>query len=289
MVSANSFSNGPSLPVPKKSRVSRRVAMTVVFLAFAAVPLAGAQVRVPDSTLVHLKLHYDLTTENVSKGDRIEFDVAENVVLNDHVVIPKGAVAWGSVIRVKGAGKKNAKDALVAFKFVGVHAIDKSEISLRQLPTKSKKSDSRENEIEENSPIPGLRQRMIGAAAGKDFAAYTDGDALVTAPDAPPPTSAQPTSPSPATTAGASAPIAPPPIVAPQVEVQEASVEFNATPSGADIVIDGAFVGSTPSTLRLKPGHHEIEIRMAGYRSWKRTISIEPGSHPSINPTLEKE
>ncbi len=54
--------------------------------------LHAAQVRVPEGTLVRLKVHADITTENVVKGDRVEFDVAENVAVNDRVVIPKGAV-----------------------------------------------------------------------------------------------------------------------------------------------------------------------------------------------------
>jgi hypothetical protein len=54
--------------------------------------LHAAQVRVPEGTLVRFTLHNDLTTENAAKGGRVEFDVAENVAVNDRVVIPKGAV-----------------------------------------------------------------------------------------------------------------------------------------------------------------------------------------------------
>ena len=67
------------------------------------------------------------------------------------------------------------------------------------------------------------------------------------------------------------------------------SVEFDSTPDGADIAIDGNLVGNTPSTLRLIPGHHSIEIRMAGYRTWSRIMVVDPESHPSVRAILVKQ
>jgi PEGA domain len=48
-------------------------------------------------------------------------------------------------------------------------------------------------------------------------------------------------------------------------------------------------VGNTPSTLRLKPGEHEIMIRMSGYTSWQRKMKVAPGSHPSVMASLQKK
>lgn len=266
-------------------------------LVVAAVPLAAAQVRVPDGTLVALKLHYNLTTENVLKGDRVDFDVAENVVVDGHVVIPRGAVAWGKVIKVKGAGKKNAKDAFVTFAFSGVRSVDSQTIDLRLLPYKSKKHDSSDEEVVEASPIPGLRERMIGAPQGKEYAAYTDGEILVNVPERAPAPSA-PAAPAAGEAAGANpaAPAKPEatkaaaPAVSPALLLapEPAAVDFRSNPSAADIVIDGNFVGSTPSTLRLAPGEHKIEIRMTGYSSWERQMKVASGSHPSIEARLQK-
>ncbi len=273
-----------------RDRWSRSVRI-VPLLTVLSIPLPAAQVRVPAGTLVRINLHYDLTTENALKGDRVEFDVAENVVVNNYVVIPKGAVAWGQVIRVKGAGKKKVKDASITFRFMAVRATDNQEISLRALPSKSKKAEAKENEIEANSPIPGLRERMIGAEKGKEYAAYTDINALVNAPEGGPTTPSAPAPPSIATPASAPAPPSPAPAPAPGglLGLEEASIEFSSTPSGADILIDGSFVGNTPSTLRVAPGRHVIELRVGGYRPWTRTMTVEPGSHPSIRATLEKD
>lgn len=264
-----------------------------VALAWTAPRLSAAQVRVPNGTLVRLKVHADITTENVVKGDRVEFDVAENVTLNNRVVIPKGAVAHGVVRDVKGAGKKRAKDAAVIFRFVAVRAADNQEIPLRLVPTKSRRGDSSENDVEINTPIPGLRETMIGAEAGKDFAAYTNTDALVNAPEAP----AASTTVTGTTTSGgppAAAPATPgpapqPPALAVVFPPEDAYVDFNSNPTGADIVINGTSRGNTPLRLQIPPGRHVIEIRLAGYRTWTRNMVVDPGSKPSVRATLEKE
>jgi hypothetical protein len=253
-----------------------------VALAWTVPRLSAAQVRVPDGTLVRLKLHADITTENVVKGDRVEFDVAENVTLSNRVVIPKGAVARGVVTDVKGAGKKKAKDAAVTFRFVAVRAADNQEIPLRVMPTKSRKGEASESEMEINTPIPGLRERMIGAEAGKDFAAYTDTDALINVPEVPSTSAAA----SGATAPGSAAQPAIPAVVLPP---EEAYVDFNSNPMGADIVINGTSRGNTPLRLQVPPGRHVIEIRLAGYRTWTRNMVVDSGSKPSVRATLEKE
>jgi len=269
----------------------RYLAAGVVGLALVwAVPLLlAAQVRVPEGMLVRLKFHADITTENVVKGDRVEFDVTENVTVNNRVVIPKGAVARGVVTDVKGAGKKRAKDAAVFFRLVAVRATDNQEIALRVMPTKPRKADASENVVEINTPIPGLRERMIGAEKGRDVAAYTDTDALVNAPEpATETTTTGGTGPGgqPRTTAGPTVQTPPPPVVLPP---EDAYVDFNSNPVGADILINGTSRGSTPLRLQLPPGRHVIEIRLAGYRTWTRNMVVDPGSKPSVRATLEKE
>lgn len=68
---------------------------------------------------------------------------------------------------------------------------------------------------------------------------------------------------------------------------ERASIDFATDPSGADILIDGSFVGTTPSTLRVTAGRHVIELRLNGYRTWAQTMEVEPGSHATLRKTLE--
>lgn len=67
-----------------------------------------------------------------------------------------------------------------------------------------------------------------------------------------------------------------------------ASLTVKSTPDGADIMADGKFRGSTPSTLRLAPGDHTISVAAAGFKSWERTIPLSSGSSVTLNATLEK-
>lgn len=258
----------------------------IACLILVAGPVSAAQVRLREGTLVRLKLLYNTTTENVVKGDRVEFDVAENVVVNDRVVIQKGAPAWGQVTDVKGAGKKRAKDASVTFRFMAVKTVDNQQVAMRVLPTKPRKPDSHDNEIEENSLIPGMSDRTTGAEKGKEYAAYTDTETVVNAPDAPA-TAPQGGE----ATAGASkSTVAPPPIEPPPPPPpEEAYVDFNSNPPGADVNIDGRFHGNTPTRISLPPGKHLIEIRLAGHRTWIRNMVVDPGSKPSVRATLDQE
>jgi hypothetical protein len=57
-----------------------------------------------------------------------------------------------------------------------------------------------------------------------------------------------------------------------------AEVEVSSEPNGADIEVDGAFAGSTPSTLQLPTGEHVIAVKKAGYKSWERKVKITGGS-----------
>jgi hypothetical protein len=249
-------------------------------------PLSAAQVRLREGTLVRLKLLYNVTTDNVARGDRVEFDVAEDLLVNDHVVISKGAPAWGQVVEVKGAGKKRAKAASVTFRMMAVKMVDNQQVPLRVMPTKPKKSDSRDNEIVEDSLIPGMEERTIGAARGRDYTAYTDTEALVNVPDAPRATQ----------TAGASAPGGPTSAAAPlkpertpPPPVEDAYVDFNSTPPGGDVIVDNRFRGNTPLKITLPPGRHLIEIRLTGHRTWIRNMMVDPGSKPSVRAALDQE
>jgi general secretion pathway protein A len=67
-----------------------------------------------------------------------------------------------------------------------------------------------------------------------------------------------------------------------------ASLSIDSSPRGADIEIDGAFVGNTPSRISIAPGSHQIEARKKGFASWTRSLNVTGGSI-HLNAELEKE
>ncbi len=57
--------------------------------------------------------------------------------------------------------------------------------------------------------------------------------------------------------------------------------------AGAEIYIDGKFVGDTPSTISLASGTHQIAIKALGKRDWKREIEVIKGSQVTLHPVLD--
>lgn len=71
------------------------------------------------------------------------------------------------------------------------------------------------------------------------------------------------------------------------VSPKEAKIKMTSTPSGADIEVDGGFVGNTPSEITLTAGDHNVSIRKSGFKPWERKIKVT-GGDISLNAELER-
>jgi hypothetical protein len=65
-----------------------------------------------------------------------------------------------------------------------------------------------------------------------------------------------------------------------------ATVTITSNVAGADIEVDGAFVGNTPTSLQLTGGQHRIVVK-SGDKSWDRSLQVNAGSTISVNATLK--
>jgi hypothetical protein len=68
----------------------------------------------------------------------------------------------------------------------------------------------------------------------------------------------------------------------------QASLVIDSTPPGADIEIDSAFVGNTPSTVSVAPGSHQITVKKKGFIDWAKTLNVTGGAI-HLNAELEQE
>jgi PEGA domain-containing protein len=68
-----------------------------------------------------------------------------------------------------------------------------------------------------------------------------------------------------------------------------AVVTIKSSPEGADIAVDGKFFGDTPTTARLPGGDYTISIEKAGYKPWKRTVTLTEGGTVTLDATLESD
>lgn len=66
-----------------------------------------------------------------------------------------------------------------------------------------------------------------------------------------------------------------------------ATINVKSTPDGADVSVDGKFMGNTPAILRLSPGDHNVRVTTSGFKGWERAITVTPGGSSTLNATLE--
>lgn len=57
--------------------------------------------------------------------------------------------------------------------------------------------------------------------------------------------------------------------------IGEISLLVNTTPSGAELKLDGQSVGTSPKTLKLSVGHHDLEASHPGYRDVQYPIEAD--------------
>jgi PEGA domain len=68
----------------------------------------------------------------------------------------------------------------------------------------------------------------------------------------------------------------------------DALLEIVSIPSGADVELDGSFVGNTPSSIGVSPGDHTISLKKSGHETWERKIKISTGK-VNISAELQAE
>ena len=65
-------------------------------------------------------------------------------------------------------------------------------------------------------------------------------------------------------------------------------VRVSSDPVGADVLLDGNFVSSTPAVLRLQAGTYRVAVKMSGYADWDREVKVLPGAEVSLDAKLGK-
>ena len=62
-------------------------------------------------------------------------------------------------------------------------------------------------------------------------------------------------------------------------------VIIESTPPGADVLVDGSFIGNTPLTIKLPPRQLTLALEKGGCKAWSRQLTPITGMH--IQPMLE--
>jgi hypothetical protein len=254
----------------------------------ATASVAFAQIILPEGTRVRVRLEQTISSATAEEGQSVNLSVADDVKIGDTIVIPQGSTCVGTVTQALPK-RRMGRTGKLDFSIERVVAVDGTSLPLRYSPTKR-----------EGGSKAGTTGALTAGAAiifwpaapvfllmkGKDvsvnrgiiFEVFTDQrftlnpKAVTIAPAGATTVQAAQlvTTPGPVSTAPGWPQMAP------------ATVTITSEPGGAEIELDGAFVGSTPTTLQMAPGPHAVMVKR-GSATWTRTIQIQPASTITLN------
>ena len=82
-------------------------------------------------------------------------------------------------------------------------------------------------------------------------------------------------------------PIAPSPTPMAGNAADQATVAITSTHPEADIEINGNFVGSAPTAVKLAPGQYTVTVRK-GTQVWQRNLQVNAGSSVTLNAVFDQ-
>ncbi|HWW22529.1 MAG TPA: PEGA domain-containing protein [Edaphobacter sp.] len=238
----------------------------------AAAPVAAQAASVPpppntlqDGTAIKLRLAENLTSATAKAGQQVSFEVLDEVDVQGVPVIAKGAQALATVTTAepkKSMGRGGKLDVNID----SVRLIDGEKAALSA--TQNAKGGGHTGAMTAGMvgtaivffPAAPLllfiHGKDITIPKGTEVTAFVSGDMKLDMAKFAPVASGTPvvaTSPAQGLTIESSVP-------------------------NCDIEVDGNFVGSTPSSLNLAPGKHEIVVKKAGYQDWTRSMMVGSGA-----------
>jgi len=230
-----------------------------------------------DGTPVKLRLSQSISSAEAKMGQEVPFEVVEDVKVDDTVVLPKGAIAIANVTEAehkKSMGRAGKLNVSITYARLG----DNEKVALRAV--KEAKGGGHvgamTGAIVATSIVffPAaplflfIHGKDITIPQGTEITAFADGDMHLDMArfGAAPPTIASASGASPASL--------------------QATLAIGSNPSGADIEVDGGFVGNTPSTVSLAAGSHQIVVKKKGFSDWTKTLNVTGGN---INLTADLE
>lgn len=271
----------------RKTSMGPLVFLTGLFCAHVLAQVPSV-LRVPDGTALRLVLTQSLSSDTNEVDDPVYFEVIEDAKAFGMVVIPKGSTAAGHVVEVEPR-KRMGRAGKLNFTVDYVKSPDGSNLRLRA-------SSTRKGEDKTGTVIVGsvvfsplfmiMRGKDITIPKGTQITAYVDGDREIGMET---PSGAPMVQPVGVRAAGAEPMFRPAVIHSSEpVDLNNGTVSFRSSPDDADIIIDGKFLGTTPSTLKLEAGDHMVLIEKSHFESWKRVVTVNGGSQVTINPELAK-
>src|SRR5512133_3884631 len=89
-----------------------------------------------DGTPVKLRLQRTISSSDAKVGDTIDFDVLEEIRINDLLVVPKGGIAWATVTQAQGK-RRMGRGGKLDINIDSVRLVDGEKVPLRAIKENS--------------------------------------------------------------------------------------------------------------------------------------------------------
>jgi hypothetical protein len=220
-----------------------------------------------DGTPVKLRLSQTMSSADAKVGQEVPFEVVEDVQVEGVTVLPKGATAIGTVTEAnprRSMGRAGKLDISISY----ARLADQEKLALRA--TKDTKGGGHVGAMTGAMVATAIvffpaaplflfiHGKDITIPQGTEITSFVEGDMHLDM------SKFGVAAAAPATTASAS--------------LTQGSLVIESTPPGADIEVDGSFVGNTPSTVNVAAGSHTIAVKKKGFADWTRTLNVTGGS-----------
>jgi hypothetical protein len=231
-----------------------------------------------DGTPVKLKINRTVSSEDAHTGDTVDFEILEEVVVNGTLIAPKGGLAFATVTEAQ-AKRRMARGGKLNINIDYLRLLDNEHAALRAI--KEVKGGGHTGAMTGGIVATSIvffpaaplflfmHGKDISIPKGTEITAYVSGDMKLDLVKFQQASAASSSTPSSA-----------------QDQSSGAQLEISSSPAGADIEIDGSFVGSTPSTLGATAGAHVIVIKKSGFKNWEKKLAVSNG-RVKIEATLE--
>ena len=270
-----------SISLAQDAQPSPKPAAVAPSTASAAVPHGF---MLEDGTPIKMRINRTVSSSDAHVGETVDFEVLEDVLVDGVLVVPKGGLAFATVTEAQ-AKRRMARGGKLDINIDYVRLADDEKAALRAV--KAVQGGGHTGAMTGGIVATSLvffpaapfflfmHGKDISIPKGTEITAYANGDMKLDVAKFHP---AQAGTAAPATLATSAAP----------ASADQAHLQVTSTPDGADIEIDGNYVGNTPSTVGLAAGQHQISVKRTGYKPWERKISVSSGQ-VNVNATLEAE
>jgi hypothetical protein len=270
----------PATPVPAARRSAAAAepppGMTKARSNSAHAPTSGGTV-IPSGTRVSCRLEQTISSATVDEGQQVQLVVTEDVKVGDVLLIAQGSPVVGTIVQ-SVAKRRMGRTGKLDFSIDKVRAMDGKFIPVRY---SLNKKEGGSHALSTGVMTAGAAVLFFPAAPffllrkGKDvninkgmvFEVFTDEDHSL---------------------AGAPVASIPAPELVVNAVAELVTITITADATGADIEIDGAFVGSTPSTRKLTTGLHRIVVRN-GNKVWERALDIQAETAITVHARVAQQ